>query len=171
MEEAFRVLNCMYLHAEYPDHDACALNRELVAFSLMEEDDCATQCQFAEKCRTELKSKSGPLVEEKILFQHHTLLDRHMVSVSQSKHNSSRSLTRNADSGTLQGRKLWISSSRSSYWESCKRLMMQGCYCNDISNKKYHIHKGFFFGMHIYKRLGTLLLHCSLGGCTPLCKM
>ncbi|KAL9987266.1 hypothetical protein ACROYT_G001545 [Oculina patagonica] len=65
---------------EYPDHDACALNRELVAFSLMEEDDCATQCQFAEKCRTELKSKSGPLVEEKILFQHHTLLDRHMVT-------------------------------------------------------------------------------------------
>ncbi|XP_078376322.1 uncharacterized protein LOC144659700 [Oculina patagonica] len=65
---------------EFPDHDACALNRELMAFSLMEEDDCATQCQFAEKCRTDLKSKSGPLVKEKILFQHHTVLDRHMVT-------------------------------------------------------------------------------------------
>ncbi|XP_078376309.1 uncharacterized protein LOC144659684 isoform X2 [Oculina patagonica] len=82
--EAFRVTTKasykMKRTGEYPDHDACALNRELVAFSLMEEDDCATQCQFAEKCRTELKSKSGPLVEEKILFQHHTLLDRHMVT-------------------------------------------------------------------------------------------
>ena len=71
----------MYLSAEYPDHDACALNRELMAFSLMEEDECATQSQFAEKSKSDLKPKSAPLAEEKILFQHHTVLDRHMVSV------------------------------------------------------------------------------------------
>ena len=78
----------MYLPAEFPDRDACALNREFMAFSIKEEeDDCTRQYEFAKKStRTDLKSKSDPLAEEKILFQHHTVLNKHMVSVKGSQH-------------------------------------------------------------------------------------
>ena len=51
-----------------------------MAFNLMEEDHCETLCQFAEDSRTDLKSRSGSSAEEKILLQHHTVLNRHMVS-------------------------------------------------------------------------------------------
>ena len=83
----------MYLPAEFLDRDACALNREFMAFNLKEEEgDCTRQCEFAKKSRT--VSKSDPLAEEKILFQHHTVLNKHMVSVKRSQHNLSRSLSK-----------------------------------------------------------------------------
>ena len=46
----------------------------------MEEGHCEARCQFAEDSRTDVKSNSGSSPEEKILLQHHTILDRHMVS-------------------------------------------------------------------------------------------
>lgn len=70
-----------------------------MAFSLKEEeDDCTRQCEFAKKSRADLKSKSDPLSDEKILFHNHTVLNKHMVSVKRSQHNLSRSLQRDADS-------------------------------------------------------------------------
>ena len=46
----------------------------------MEEDHCETRGQCTYDSRTDLKSRSGSSAEEKILLQHHTVLDRHMVS-------------------------------------------------------------------------------------------
>ena len=46
----------------------------------MEEDHCETRGQCTDDSRTDLKSRSGSSAEEKILLQHHTVLDRHMVS-------------------------------------------------------------------------------------------
>ena len=51
-----------------------------MAFKFMEEDHCEARCQFADDSRANLKSISGSAAEEKILLQHHTVLDRHMVS-------------------------------------------------------------------------------------------
>ncbi|KAL9987265.1 hypothetical protein ACROYT_G001543 [Oculina patagonica] len=60
---------------EIPDHADCALSRELMGFSLKEENDCwVTEQQSVEN------SGLGPSAEKKILFQHHTVLDRHMVT-------------------------------------------------------------------------------------------
>ena len=47
-----------------------------MAFKLTEEEHCEARYQFAEGSSTD----SGFLTEEKILFQHHTVLDRNMVS-------------------------------------------------------------------------------------------
>ena len=52
----------------------------MVELNLMEEGHCEARCQFAEDSRTDVKSNSGSSPEEKILLQHHTILDRHMVS-------------------------------------------------------------------------------------------
>lgn len=62
------------------DETCAALNRELMAFNLTEEDHCETRGQCADDSRTDLKSRSGSSAEEKILLQHHTVLDRHMVT-------------------------------------------------------------------------------------------
>ena len=51
-----------------------------MAFNLIEEDHCETRGQCADDSRTDFKSRSGFLAEEKILLQHDTVLDRHMVS-------------------------------------------------------------------------------------------
>ena len=72
----------MYLPSEISDHDACALSRDLMGCRLMEEDDCATQFhKSTENSGSDFKSELGPSAKGKILFQHHTVLDRHMVSV------------------------------------------------------------------------------------------
>ena len=47
-----------------------------MAFKLTEEDHCESRYQFAEDFRTD----SSFLAEENILLQHHTVLDRNMVS-------------------------------------------------------------------------------------------
>ena len=47
-----------------------------MAFKLTEEEHCEARYQFAEGSSTD----SGFLTEEKILLQHHTVLDRDMVS-------------------------------------------------------------------------------------------
>ena len=47
-----------------------------MAFKLTEEDHCESRFQFTEDSRTD----SSFLAEENILLQHHTVLDRHMVS-------------------------------------------------------------------------------------------
>lgn len=74
-EEIHSLLNCMHFSSEIPDHADCALSRELMGFSLKEENDCwVTEQQSVEN------SGLGPSAEKKILFQHHTVLDRHMVS-------------------------------------------------------------------------------------------
>lgn len=46
----------------------------------MEEDHPEARRQFADDSRTDFKSRSGSSAEEKISLQHHTVLDRHMVS-------------------------------------------------------------------------------------------
>ena len=46
----------------------------------MEEDYRETRGQYTDDSRTDLKSRSRSSAEEKILLQHHTVLDRHMVS-------------------------------------------------------------------------------------------
>ena len=51
-----------------------------MAFNLMEEDYRKTRGQYADDSRTDLKLRSHSSAEEKILLQHHTVLDRHMVS-------------------------------------------------------------------------------------------
>ena len=51
-----------------------------MAFNLMEEDHPEARRQFADDSRTDFKSRSGSSAEEKISLQHHTVLDRHMVS-------------------------------------------------------------------------------------------
>lgn len=76
----------MYSPTEFADHDACALSRELTGFSLKEEDDWAEEHQSAGNSGSDVKSRSSPSAEKKILFQHHTVLDRQMVIVNQSWH-------------------------------------------------------------------------------------
>ena len=71
---------CVFLLEFLRDETCAALNRELMAFNLTEEDHCETRGQCADDSRTDLKSRSGSSAEEKILLQHHTVLDRHMVS-------------------------------------------------------------------------------------------
>lgn len=70
----------MYLPSEIRDHDACALSRELMGFSLKEEDGWATDHQSVEDSGCDFKRTLDPSAERKILFQHDTILDRHMVS-------------------------------------------------------------------------------------------
>lgn len=76
----------MYLPLEMQDHDACALSRELMGFSLKEEDDWVSEHKSTENSGCGFKSTRGhgPSAERKILFQHDTVLDRHMVSDVQS---------------------------------------------------------------------------------------
>jgi len=68
------------INQEFPNYETCALNRELMAFNLMEEDHPEARCQFADDSRTDFKSRSGSSADEKISLQHHTVLDRHMVT-------------------------------------------------------------------------------------------
>ena len=66
----------MILSLEFLDHDPCVLRRELIGFSLKEGDDWT-----AENSDSDFNSTLGLPAERKILFQHDTVLDRHMVSV------------------------------------------------------------------------------------------
>ena len=69
---------------EFPHDETCALNCE--SFNLLGEDHCEARYQFVDDSRTDLRSRSGSLDEEKILLQRHTVLDRQMVSNTQAKH-------------------------------------------------------------------------------------
>ena len=71
----------MYLSVEFLDHDPCVLRRELIGFSLKEGDDWS-----GETSGSDFNSTLGISAERKILFQHDTVLDRHMVSVNGSYH-------------------------------------------------------------------------------------
>jgi len=66
----------MCLSLEFLDHDPCVLRRELSGFSLEEGDDWDR-----ENSGSDFNSSLGLSAERKILFQHDTVLDRHMVSV------------------------------------------------------------------------------------------
>ena len=74
----------LYTPAEFADRDACALSRELFGFSLKEEDDWAKEDQSAGNSGSELKSSSARSTDRKVLLQHHTILDKQMVSGNQS---------------------------------------------------------------------------------------
>ena len=87
-EETPCSLNYMYLPSEIPD--ACALSRELMEFSLKEEDDWPTQHRSVENSGCDFKSRLGLSAERKMLFQHDTVLDRKMVSFCRSTFNVSR---------------------------------------------------------------------------------
>jgi len=65
---------------EFADRDACALSRELFGFSLKEEDDWAKEDQSAGNSGSDLKSSSALSTDRKILLQHHTVLDKQMVT-------------------------------------------------------------------------------------------
>lgn len=69
---------------EFPHDETCALNCE--SFNLLEEDHREARYQFVDDSRTDLRSRSGSLGEEKILLQRHTVLDRQMVSKTQANH-------------------------------------------------------------------------------------
>jgi len=60
---------------EILDHDPCVLRRELIGFSLKEGHDWTE-----ETSGTDFNSSLGLSPEGKILFQHDTVLDRHMVT-------------------------------------------------------------------------------------------
>jgi len=60
---------------EFLDHDPCVLRRELSGFSLEEGDDWDR-----ENSGSDFNSSLGLSAERKILFQHDTVLDRHMVT-------------------------------------------------------------------------------------------
>ena len=79
------LLKYLYSPAEFADRDACALSRELFGFSLKEDDDWAKEDQSAGNSGSDLKSTSALLNDRKILLQHHTVLDKQMVSGNQSQ--------------------------------------------------------------------------------------
>ena len=70
-----------FLPSEFPDHTS-AMSREFKDFSLMEEEDSATQPLPAENSGYNSKSKCVLPAEERIVFQRNTVLDRHTVSVN-----------------------------------------------------------------------------------------
>lgn len=70
------LLKWMYFSVEILDHDPCVLRRELIGFSLKEGHDWTE-----ENSGTDFNSSLGLSPEGKILFQHDTVLDRHMVGV------------------------------------------------------------------------------------------
>ena len=74
----------MYSPAEFADRDACALSQELFGFSLKEDDDWAKEDKSAGNSGSDLKSGSALSNDRKILLQHHTVLDKQMVSGNQS---------------------------------------------------------------------------------------
>lgn len=79
------LLKYLYSLAEFTDRDACALSRELFGCSLKEEDDWAKEDQSAGNSGSDLKPSSALSTDRKILLQRHSILDRQMVSVHQSK--------------------------------------------------------------------------------------
>ena len=71
----------MSLSLEFLDDDPCVLRRELIGFGLKEGDDWT-----AENSGSDFNSAMGLPADRKILFQHDTVLDRHMVRVYGSYH-------------------------------------------------------------------------------------
>lgn len=65
---------------EFADRDACALSRELFGFSLKEDDDWGKEDKSAGNFGSDLKSSSALSNDRKILLQHHTVLDKQMVT-------------------------------------------------------------------------------------------
>jgi len=80
LEKPLACLNICIFLLEFPNDETCALNRELMVFNLIEEDHYEARCQLVDDSRTDSKSRSGSSAEEKISLQHHTVLDRQMVS-------------------------------------------------------------------------------------------
>jgi len=70
-----KVLPNSGVRKEFPD-EACALSQAFKDVSLMAENNCATQNVPAENSGNNCNSKPFPSVEERILFQPDTVLDR-----------------------------------------------------------------------------------------------
>ena len=83
------LLKYLYSPAEFADRDACALSQELFGFSLKEDDDWAKEDKSAGNSGSDLKSGSALSNDRKILLQHHTVLDKQMVSGNQSYYETS----------------------------------------------------------------------------------
>ena len=71
----------MCLSLEFLHEDPCVLRRDHIGFSFKEGDDWT-----AENSSPDFNSTLGLSAERKILFQHDTVLDRHMVRVYGSCH-------------------------------------------------------------------------------------